>query len=64
MPLVKDKTGKLSSVENDRPVAPASVLSKVLESFSLDGLQEYKLTTDDHFGFLIVNTALTRVFML
>lgn len=64
VPVVEDKTGKLSSVENDRPVAPASVLSKVLESFMLDRRQEYILTTDDQFGFLIVNMAPARVFML
>lgn len=64
VPVVKDKTGKFSSVENDRPVALASVLSKVLESFSPDRRQEYILTTDDQFGFFIVNMALTRVFLL
>ncbi len=51
VPVVKDKTGKISSLENYRPIALASVLSKVLEQILLDRLQQYIVTTDNQFGF-------------
>ena len=51
VPVIKDKTGKISSIENYRPIALASVLSKVLEQVLLDRLQQYVITTDNQFGF-------------
>ena len=39
VPVVKDKTGKISSLENYRQIALASVLAKVLEQIILDRLQ-------------------------
>ena len=51
VPVVKDKTGKISSLENYRPNALASVLSKVLKQIILDRLQQYIISTDNQFGF-------------
>ena len=51
VPVVKEKTGKLSSIDNYRPIALASVVSKVLERIILDRLQEYIVTADEQFGF-------------
>ena len=51
VPVVKDKTGKISCTENYRPIALASVLSKVLVIILLDRLQEYITTTDEQFSF-------------
>jgi len=51
VPVIKDKAGKVGSMENYRPIALASVLSKVLERISLDHRSEYIDTTDNQFGF-------------
>lgn len=51
VPVIKDKTGKISSIENYRPIALTSVLSKVLERILLDRLEKYVVTTDYQFGF-------------
>ena len=51
VPVIKVKTGKISSIENYRPIALASILSKVLEIIILDRLSEYVETTDNQFGF-------------
>ena len=50
-PIIKDKTCKASNIDNYRPIALASILSKVLERILLDGLQEYAITSDNQFGF-------------
>ena len=41
IPIIKDKKAKISSIDNYRPVAIASVVSKVLERILLDRLSEY-----------------------
>ena len=51
VPVIKDKVGKLNSSENYRPIALASVLSKMLETVLLSRLEKYVLTTDNQFGF-------------
>lgn len=51
VPVIKDKTCKVSSIDNYRPIALASILSKVLEGILLDRLQEYVVTADNQFGF-------------
>ncbi len=43
MPIIKDKAGKINSLDNYRPIALSSILSKVLERFVL--------TSDNQFGF-------------
>ncbi len=51
VPVIKYKTGKISSIENYRPIALASVMSKVLEIILLDRFQQYVITNDEQFGF-------------
>ncbi len=51
VPVIKDKTGKISSTENYRPIALANILSKVFEHILMDRLKEYLVTTDNQFGF-------------
>ena len=51
VPVINDKAGKLNSSENYRPIALASILSKVLEKILLNRLEQYILTTDNQFGF-------------
>ena len=47
----KDKAGKVGCLYNYRPIALASVMSKVLERVLLDRLGSYLGTTDNQFGF-------------
>ena len=51
VPVLKDKAGKLNSRDNYRPIALASILSKVLERVILNRIEIYVLTTDNQFGF-------------
>ena len=51
VPVIKDKTGKISSLDNYRPIALASIVSKVLEMILLDKIYEYIHSTDNQFGF-------------
>lgn len=51
VPVIKDKVGKLNSSDNYRPIALASVMSKVLETVVLCRLERYVLSTDNQFGF-------------
>lgn len=47
---VKDKTRRISSLGNYRPLVLASILSKLLEQILLERLQHYIITTDNQFG--------------
>lgn len=49
--VIREKTGQISSVENDRPITLASIPSKALEQILLDRLQEYTISIDNEFGF-------------
>ena len=51
VPVIKDKVGKLNSSGNYRPIALASILSKVLERVLLSRLEQYLQTADNQFGF-------------
>ena len=51
VPVIKNKSGKINSKDNYRPIALACILSKVLEIILLDRLELYMLTNDNQFGF-------------
>ena len=51
IPIIKDKKAKISSIDNYRPVAIASVVSKVVERILLDRLSEYLDNMGNQFGF-------------
>jgi hypothetical protein len=51
VPVIKDKAGKVGSIDNYRPIALASIISKVLESLILDKISDCISTTDNQFGF-------------
>ena len=51
VPIVKDKTGIISSKDNYRPIALASVLSKLIERIILDRIDKCLLTSANQFGF-------------
>ena len=50
VPVIKDKTGKINSKDNYRPIALASMLSKVLEYIILDRIEMYLVTHDNQYG--------------
>ena len=51
VPVIKDKTGKVGSLDNYRPIALASVISKVLEKVILQRLTPFFNTAPNQFGF-------------
>ena len=51
VPIIKDKTGNVSSIANYRPIALTSVLSKVFETALLSKLESVFETPDYQFGF-------------
>ena len=51
VPVIKDKVGKLNCMDNYRPIALASILSKVLERILLTRIETFILTMDNQFGF-------------
>ena len=51
IPLIKNKSGDTSNVNNYRPIALVTVASKILEMILLEMLTPYLNTTDNQFGF-------------
>ena len=51
VPIIKDKSGKISAKENYRPIALASIMSKILELIILDCIEICLLTNSNQFGF-------------
>ena len=51
VPIIKDKSGKINSKDNYRPIAIASTLSKLLEKLLLERLSKYLWTSSHQFGF-------------
>ena len=51
VPIIKDKTRKIQSKENYRPIALASVVSKVFEKVILSRVEQYISTSCNQFGF-------------
>ena len=51
VPIIKDKTGDVTSKNNYRPIALASVISKIFEVVLLNRCEHLLYTTDNQFGF-------------
>ena len=51
VPIIKDKSGKINSKDNYRPIAIASIMSKLLEILLLERLSNHLSTTSHQFGF-------------
>jgi len=51
VPICKNKNGKMSDTSNYKPVAAATVVSKLLEHFILSSISPFLGTTDNQFGF-------------
>ena len=51
VPIIKNKCGNINVKENYRPIALASILSKVLELVILNRIEDFLITNDNQFGF-------------
>ena len=51
VPLIKDKTGRIDQVDNYRPIALASVISKVVEIILFSRISGLLETCHNQFGF-------------
>ena len=51
VPIIKDKSVKINSKDNYRPIAIASTMSKLLEIILLERLSNFLLTSSNQFGF-------------
>ena len=51
VPIIKNKCGNISSSNNYRPIALATIISKLLESILLKKCEEYLYTSTNQFGF-------------
>ena len=51
VPIIKSKSGRIMSKDNYRPIALASIVSKVLETFILNRLYIFLDTCSNQFGF-------------
>ena len=51
VPVIKDKSGKISSKDNYHPIASASVFSKLIEIIILDRIEMYMDNNPNQFGF-------------
>ena len=51
VPVIKDKAGNINSKDNYRPIALASIISKVVEIIMLNRMETYLITQANQFGF-------------
>lgn len=51
VPIIKDKSGSITSRDNYRPIALASILSKVIEKLLLQRIEDALFTSANQFGF-------------
>ena len=50
-PVIKDKAGNINTKDNHRPIALASIISKVVEIIMLNHMETYLITQHNQFGF-------------
>ena len=51
VPVIKDKCGKINDSDNYRPIALASVMSKIVEKVILGRMSSFLITSSNQFGF-------------
>ena len=51
VPIIKNKCGKINSKDNYRPIALASIVSKLIETIILNRVTDVLETNDNQFGF-------------
>jgi len=63
IPIIKDKRGDYSSLENYRPITLSPVISKLFESLLLNMYSKYMNTDDLQFGFKKSLSCSTAIFV-
>lgn len=63
-PTVKEKNGDISDASNYRPIALATIFSKIVEHILLCRLQGYLSTSDNQFGFKRGHSTLMPILLL
>ncbi len=51
VPVIKDKAGAINSKDNYRPIALASIVSKLVEKIMLNRMETHMLIQSNQFGF-------------
>lgn len=51
IPIIKNKCGSISSKDNYRPIALASIVSKLMEGIIFSRIENFLITSDNQFGF-------------
>ena len=51
VPVIKDKAGNINSKDNYRPIALASIISKIVETIMLSRMETHLVTQANQFGF-------------
>ena len=51
VPVIKNKCGNINSQDNYRPIALATILSKLIERIILNRIEMFLITNDNQFGF-------------
>ena len=51
VPIIKDKCSKINSKDNYRPIALASIVTKMVENILLDRMSVTRSTMSNQFGF-------------
>ena len=51
IPIIKNKCGSISSKDNYRPIALASIMSKLIETIILNRTENFLTTNANQFGF-------------
>ena len=64
VPIIKDKSGNISDINNYRPIALTTVASKILEKLLLVRLKNHLYTTDNQFSFKTKHSTDMCVFTL
>ena len=64
VPIIKDKSGKINSKDNYRPIAIASIMSKLIEKLLLERLSKFLLTSPHQFGFKPKHSTDACIFVL
>ena len=64
VPVIKDKAGNINAKDNYRPIALASIISKIIESIMLNRMETYIITQANQFGFKKKNMGLISVYLL
>ena len=52
VPIIKNKCGNINSQDNYRPIALASIISKVMEKVILNRIENFLITKNIQFGFM------------